>query len=181
VVQVARTTLLTFALCGAAAAFACNRDPSPSPVPEASASVSPEASAVPVAPASVTIEAQAPTPAPPPQVTVENIGMHIGGGPNDAPTKAPIAGSVSPHFTELGACWSQVADATKAGDFGVDLLIPRDGGLASVSHPRTALGPDAFRDCVVGVFSRIEFARPLTGRTTVSYSLRFTPGVRPAQ
>ena len=68
---------------------------------------------------------------------------------------------------------------TKGGDFGVDLLIPREGGIATVSHPRTALVPDAFRDCVVGVFSRIDFARPLTGKTTVSYSLRFTP-VSPA-
>ena len=107
--------------------------------------------------------------------------MHVGGGPNDPATKAPIASSVAPHFPELAACWGQIADPTRAGDFGVDLLVPRDGGIAAVSHPRTTLGPGAFRDCVVGVFSRIEFAKPLTGRTTVSYSLRFTPVARPAQ
>ena len=110
-----------------------------------------------------------------PAVKVENIGMHIGGGPNDAVSKAPIGDSVAPHFDELRACWAQVGDASRSGDFGVDLLIPADGGRAAVSHPRTSLGPDAFRDCVVAVFSAIDFRKPRTGRTTVSYSLRFTP------
>lgn len=118
--------------------------------------------------------AQAPPDA---SVTVDNIGMHIGGGPNDAVTKAPIAASVAPHLGELRACWGQVADPSRAGDFGVDLLIPAAGGRAAVSHPRTRLGPDAFRDCVVAVFAGIDFAQPRTGRTTVSYALRFTPAV----
>ena len=140
--------------------------PSPSPV-EAGVPTPPDAGSPPVA-------AVASAPAPLPAVTVENIGMHIGGGPNDAVTKAPIGGSVAPHVGELRACWSQV-DPPKAGDFGVDLLIPAEGGRAEVSHPRSILGPQAFRDCVVSVFSGIDFAKPRTGRTTVSYSLRFTP------
>jgi hypothetical protein len=122
------------------------------------------------APSSMPVEAAAP-----PAVRVENIGMHIGGGPNDAVSKAPIGDSVAPHFDELRACWAQVGDVSRGGDFGVDLLIPADGGRAAVSHPRTSLGPDAFRDCVVAVFSAIDFRKPRTGRTTVSYSLRFTP------
>ncbi len=117
----------------------------------------------------------APVPAASIRVTVENIGMHIGGGPNDAATKAPIGNSVSPHFGELRACWAQVGDPSRGGDFGVDLLIPAEGGRAAVSHPRSILGPDAFRDCVVGVFAAIDFQRPKTGRTTVSYALHFTP------
>jgi hypothetical protein len=110
-----------------------------------------------------------------PPVAVENIGMHIGGGPNDGVTKAPIASSVAPHFERFRACWSQVADPHHGGDFGVDLLIPAEGGRASVSHPRSRLGPDAFRDCVVHVFEEVDFAKPRGGRTTVSYSLRFEP------
>jgi hypothetical protein len=118
--------------------------------------------------------------APPPQaVKVENIGMHIGGGPNDAATKAPIAASVEPHMDELRACWAEVADPSRGGDFGIDLLIPSEGGPAAVSHPRTGLKPDALRDCIVAVFSSIKFERPRTGRTTVSYSLRFTPAPAP--
>ena len=108
-----------------------------------------------------------------PAVTVTNIGMHIGGGPNDAETKEPIARSVAPHFDELRACWTAVDDPRRGGDFGIDLLVPAEGGLAQVSHPRTAIHPDAFRECVVKVFEGVEFAKPRGGRTTVSYSLRF--------
>ncbi len=110
-----------------------------------------------------------------PAVAVQNIGMHIGGGPNDAATKAPIADSVAPYFARLRACWSTVSDPRRGGTFGVDLLVPAEGGHASVSHPRTRLTPDAFRDCVTHVFEEVEFARPRGGRTTVSYALSFEP------
>ena len=159
---------------------ACAKAPPPAPAvepplaTEAGASVASPAPAVPSAPPAPA-DASTPETAAAPPVKVENIGMHIGGGPNDAETKAPIGTSVSPHFGELRACWSQVSDPAKGGDFGIDLLIPAEGGLAAVSHPRTAIHPDAFRDCVVDVFSKIVFARPRTGRTTVSYSLRLTP------
>lgn len=110
-----------------------------------------------------------------PNVEVENIGIHVGGGPNDAVTKAPIASSVEPRFADLRACWGSAEDPKRGGDFGVDLLIPAEGGHAKVSNPRTAIKGDAFRACVVAVFEGIDFAKPRTGRTTVSYSLRFTP------
>lgn len=111
----------------------------------------------------------------PPRVTVQNIGIHIGGGPNDPATKAPIADGVSPHLDELRGCWTKVDDPARGGDFGVDLLVPAQGGRAFVSHPRTSLHPDAFQDCVVSVFSTIEFGPPRFGKTAVSYALRFTP------
>jgi len=101
--------------------------------------------------------------------------MHIGGGPNDAINKAPIADSVAPHFDEVRACWSRVDDASRGGDFGVDLLIQPEGGRAKVSNPRTGIHPEAFRDCVVAVFQQIDFQKPKKGLTMVSYSLRFTP------
>jgi hypothetical protein len=112
-------------------------------------------------------------------VTVRNIGIHIGGGPNDSATKAPIAESVSPHFDELRDCWQKVDDPARGGTFGVDLLVPAAGGRAVVSHPRTALRGDAFRDCVVAALEKIDFAKPRGGRRTVatcvSYSLAFVP------
>jgi hypothetical protein len=111
-----------------------------------------------------------------PDVEVKNIGMHIGGGPNDRETKQPIAESVKPHFDALRACWKHVAESAKPGDFGVDLLIPHDGGKASVSNPRSVLKGDGFEACVVGVFEGIDFKKPKTGKTMVSYSIRFTPG-----
>lgn len=112
---------------------------------------------------------------PMPKVKVENIGMHIGGGPNDAETKAPIHRSVEPHFDELRRCFARAEDPKKGGTFGVDLMIEKDGGKADVSKPRTSLEGKSFKDCVVGVFEAIDFQKPRKGKTKVSYSIRFTP------
>ena len=108
-----------------------------------------------------------------PAVRAVNIGIHIGGGPNDEATKAPIATSVAPHLAEMAACWRLSDRPERGGDFGVDLLVPAQGGAASVGPPRTALGPEAFRECVSGVFRAIAFARPAGGKTKVSYAVRF--------
>jgi hypothetical protein len=101
--------------------------------------------------------------------------MHIGGGPNDARTKEPIASSVAPHFDEFRGCWAQVETATHGGDFGVDLLIEAGGGKSTASNPRTTLKPDAFKECVMDVFRAVDFQKPRFGKTMVSYSLRFDP------
>jgi hypothetical protein len=142
--------------------------PPPAPPAEASAAAPPasaEASAAPPATES----------APLPRVAVANIGMHIGGGPNDDVTKDPIRRSVQPHFDAFRRCFAQVEDAHKEGNFGVDLRIDRAGGKARVSHPRTALKGKEFKSCVVSTFESIDFLKPRGGTTTVSYSLRFTP------
>ena len=145
---------------GASASAGAGADSSASAAPLASAtpSATPSASAVAV-----------------PNVDVKNIGMHIGGGPNDAATKEPIAKSVEPHFDELRRCFATVADPKRGGDFGVDLLIEPEGGKAKVSHPRTAIKGEGFEACVVKVFEAIDFLKPRTGKTMVSYSLRFAP------
>jgi hypothetical protein len=111
-----------------------------------------------------------------PNVKVKNIGMHIGGGPNDDVTKAPIHRSVEPHFDALRRCFAKVEDPKKGGDFGVDLLIEGAGGKAKITHPRTALKGEGFSGCVVAVFEAIDFLKPKGGKKTmVSYSIRFTP------
>ncbi|MEZ4315159.1 MAG: hypothetical protein R3F14_44660, partial [Polyangiaceae bacterium] len=80
-----------------------------------------------------------------------------------------------PHFDDLKRCWAKVTDQKKGGDFGVDLLIDRAGGKAQVSHPRTSLKGEGFKDCMVAVFEKIDFKKPRGGSTMVSYSVRFTP------
>lgn len=140
----------------------------PAPLPSASAAEAPAPSASAAAPP--------PEEAPMPSVKVKNIGMHIGGGPNDDVTKAPIHKSVEPHFDELRRCFAKVEDQKKGGDFGVDLLIDGKGGKAKVSHPRTSLRGEGFVACVVGVYEAIEFLHPKgSKKTMVSYSIRFTP------
>jgi hypothetical protein len=180
---------LTFAGIAIATAVACKAPSAPivpddAAVPIAAAATSAPAqsvSASAAAPSSVPaaevadVEASAPPAAPLPAVKVENIGMHIGGGPNDAPTKEPIGKSVEPHFDELRACFAKVTDQKHGGDFGVDLKIPANGGKAQVSSPRTAIKGPGFQECVMGVFQSIDFLKPRFGLTVVSYSLRFTP------
>lgn len=137
--------------------------------PTASASVAPAASAPEAASASAAPEA------PLPAVKVSNIGMHIGGGPNDDPTKEPIRRSVEPHFDAFRRCFAMAEDSKKGGTFGIDLRIDKAGGKAKVSHPRTPLKGKDFEACVVRGFEAIDFLKPKGGTTVVSYSLRFTP------
>ena len=143
------------------------------PPPAAIASARPAEPALPAAPA--TSKTGDGASAPVPAVKVVNIGMHIGGGPNDDATKEPIRKSVEPHFDAFKRCWGALGDGSAKGDFGLDLHIGKDGGKATVDHPRTALKGKPFTDCVVAVFEAIDFRKPKTGVTTVSYSLRFTP------
>lgn len=150
--------------------------PASLPAPIASpAQSAPAPSAEPVASAALSAAPSVDPEAPLPKVKVTNIGMHIGGGPNDAVTKEPIKRSVEPHMDEFRRCYALVSDAKKTGDFGVDLRIDKAGGKAAVSHPRTALKGKEFEECVVTVFKGIDFLKPKKGNTVVSYSLRFTP------
>ena len=142
--------------------------PPPSAAPAPSASVS----------AAASVASSASEGAPPAlTVKVSNIGMHIGGGPNDPGTKEPIAKSVEPHFDEFRRCYARVYDQKRAGDVGVDLRIPVAGGLAKVTAPvRTTLKGERFDECIIGVFTSIDFLKPrFTHDVTVSYSLHFAP------
>ena len=131
-------------------------------------------SAAPVASAEPALSASA-EPAPKPAlVTVKNIGLHIGGGPNDGPTKAPIKRSVEPHFDAIGACFDQADDKTKAGDISIDLRIEKEGGKAKVQKYKSAIKGAAFETCVRDVFGAIDFEKPKGGSTIASYSVRLT-------
>ena len=114
-----------------------------------------------------------------PELKVENIGLHVGGGPNDADTKAPFQRAVAERFPAFLDCYRKNEDPAKGGRFGIDLHIARGGGHPRVEQPRTAMrGPD-FRACVSAVFESVEFDKPKSGPTTISYSLHFTVGEAP--
>ncbi len=170
---------------GAAASTAPSAQSSAVAPPQNSASSivppAPSASAMTDVPMAAPSASAAPSPpaaeeTPLPKVKVKNIGMHIGGGPNDDVTKEPIKRSVEPHFDALRRCFAKVDDQAKGGDFGADVLIEGAGGKAKITHPRTALKGAGFEACVVSVFEAIEFLKPKGGqKTMVSYSIRFTP------
>jgi hypothetical protein len=108
-------------------------------------------------------------------VSVRNIGLHIGGGPNDAQTKAPFLKALAAAFPEFERCGALAPDGKREGTFGIDLLVPKDGGPAQTSNARTAIGSDEFRACVVKAFEAVSFPRPARGATKLSYALRFSP------
>jgi len=118
--------------------------------------------------------------APLPEVEITNYGMHIGGGPNDAKTKAPIKDAVMKQRDAFRACFALAEDKTKPGTFGVDIRIPAAGGLAKISKPKSGLKGPAVEECMVKVFESVEFARPPKGvPMNLSYSLRFVPKKAP--
>ncbi len=108
-----------------------------------------------------------------PEVTVQNVGLHIGGQANDPASTEPFQQAVAAKFEDFLACYRDVLEPEKGGTFGVDLFIPREGGHPEVRQPRTGMKGEAFRDCVVNVFRSVEFQRPPYGPTVISYSLRF--------
>lgn len=108
-----------------------------------------------------------------PELKVENIGLHIGGGPNDAETKAPFLSAVAERFPSFMDCYRRNEEPAAGGRFGIDLHIARAGGRARVEQPRTALRGADFRACLSSVFESVEFQKPKRGPTTISYSLRF--------
>jgi hypothetical protein len=110
-----------------------------------------------------------------PAVTVKNIGLHIGGGPNDAATKAPFLRQLAARFDSFKRCYQVIEVPEQKGTFGVDLLVPKEGGHAEASNPRTNLKGDAFRDCLITVFEDVNFDRPKRGATKLSYALAFEP------
>lgn len=147
------------------------------PAKAGGANSSPPSSAPPAASAAAN-QSPAATDEPPgklPEVTVENIGLHIGGGPNDDASKEPYRKAIEPHFDDFRACYVKVAEPDKGGTFGVDLHLGRNGGKPEVRQPRTGMKGKDFRDCVIGVFSNIEFPPPHKP-VVFSYSLRFKVG-----
>lgn len=107
-----------------------------------------------------------------PALSVHSVGMHVGGGPNDKLGKAPFENAIERRFPDFLRCYRLVDAPEKGGTFGVDLRIERGGGHPSVSQPRSALGGDDFRACMITAFESIEFPK-LKKPSVVSYSLRF--------
>ncbi|MEZ4219396.1 MAG: hypothetical protein R3B13_00615 [Polyangiaceae bacterium] len=108
-----------------------------------------------------------------PEVVVENVGLHIGGGPNDDATKAPFKAAIEQRFEDLRKCYVHAEEPAKGGTFGVDLFIGRNGGHPELRQPRTGMKGNEFRECVKRAFAAVEFTKPPRGPTVISYSVRF--------
>ncbi len=160
----------------ATTAVANSAVPAPAASEKPPESVGPQAATPPVTSGAPSTE---PSPPPPagtptlPAVAVHSVGMHIGGGPNDAAGKAPFEQAIERRFPEFLRCYRLVTEPGKGGTFGVDLHIERSGGKPRVEQPRSALGGEPFRACMLSAFESVEFPT-LKKPSVVSYSLRFT-------
>ncbi|HLV20647.1 MAG TPA: hypothetical protein VKZ49_07190 [Polyangiaceae bacterium] len=109
-----------------------------------------------------------------PEVTVANVGLHVGGGPNDEATKAPFQRAVAQQFEAFLLCYRMVEHPTKGGQLGVDLFISAAGGTPEVREMRTGMSGPQFRACVADAFRQVRFEPPAKGPTVISYSLEFS-------
>ena len=73
------------------------------------------------------------------------------------------------------ACFAKATDPKKGGDVSVDLKIDKAGGKAELKKYKSAIEGEGFEPCVKDVFTSIDFEKPKTGTTVVSYGLGFRP------
>jgi hypothetical protein len=111
-----------------------------------------------------------------PELRVEQLGMHVGGGKNDADEKAPFRRALEQKFPAFMECYRLVDDPWAGGSFGVDLKIARAGGAPTVEQPRTRVRGAGFQDCMVAAFGKVQFEKPKAGPTVISYSILFALG-----
>ena len=111
-----------------------------------------------------------------PELSVEPIGMHVGGGTNDAAEKAPFHRALERQFPAFLECYRLVEDPWAGGSFGIDIKIPRAGGAATLEQPRTKIRGAGFQDCMLAAFGKAHFEKPKKGPTVISYSIRFRLG-----
>lgn len=135
------------------------------PVASASAAPAPSASA----------SAVAVDDGPLPNVEVKFYGLHVGGGKNDKAEHAPIIKSVNRHLDDFKRCFGKADDLKKGGTYGIQLLIPGAGGKAEVSLPKSGITGDAFKACMLAVYTDMEFDPPKGHiKTNATYSVIFT-------
>ena len=111
-----------------------------------------------------------------PELRVEQLGMHVGGGKNDADEKAPFRRALEQKFPAFMECYRLADDPWAGGSFGVDLKIARAGGAPTVEQPRTRIRGAGFQECMVAAFGKVQFEKPKAGPTVISYSILFALG-----
>lgn len=146
------------------------------PAPPASVasavSAAPSASAAPAPSASASVAVDE---GPLPNVEVKFYGLHVGGGKNDKAEHAPIITSVNRHLDDFKRCFAKADDQKKGGTYGIQLLIPPQGGKAEVSLPKSGIKGDAFKDCMFQVYTDMNFDPPKGHiKTNATYSVIFT-------
>lgn len=108
-----------------------------------------------------------------PKLELMHVGLHVGGGPNDAATHHAFAAPISLVFGEFQRCYRLVELPKPLAIYGVDLVVEPGRGRAKVRAVRTKLSGKAFLECLQNVLEAVHFQNPLKKPTSVSYSVRF--------
>gem|GEM_PF-1180477 len=108
-----------------------------------------------------------------PKLELKNVGLHVGGGPNDAATHRAFTAPISLVFGEFQRCYRLVERPRPLAIYGVDLVVEPGSGRAKVRAIRTKLSGKAFLKCMQNVLEAVRFRNPLKQPTSVSYSVRF--------
>jgi hypothetical protein len=117
------------------------------------------------------------SPEPESMLILKTVGLHIGGAPNDEPSRQHFVRQFETKFDDFRRCYPLAENASEQNaGFGVDLLIPARGGKPRLRQARSRLLGKRFRRCMRDAFVSLRFARPRVERSvTVSYSLIFKP------
>ena len=105
--------------------------------------------------------------------------MHVDGLLNREPHRGRLLKVFEREFGTFRRCHDRAERHAEGLSYGVDLLVPKEGGRAKVRETRTRLAGSAFKSCMQTAFQAIRFAPPPSGRAeVVSYSVLFKPGTR---
>jgi hypothetical protein len=159
---------------------------SPAPVPAAApaaviarpdkplAASPPASRAVPARPAPAHTS-RAPQPRAEP-VELTTVGLHAAGTFDTEPNRRRLVRLLEKNFSAFRRCHALATPHSSNASFGVDLLIPKGGGNATLQQTRTRLAGNGFQSCMQRAFQGIVFEPPSTQRPEIiSYSLLFKP------
>jgi hypothetical protein len=114
-----------------------------------------------------------------PPVELQTVGLYLAGPANNEPTRRQLVKLFERNFGAFKRCHAQAPEHTENASFGVDLLVPKEGGSAKVRQTRTRLAGKPFQTCMERAFQAMRFEPMPSGRPEiVSYSLLFRPAKR---
>ncbi|MEY2934950.1 MAG: hypothetical protein RL033_5699 [Pseudomonadota bacterium] len=110
------------------------------------------------------------------RVELQSAGLYLAGPANTEPARRNLVKLFERNFGAFRRCHSSAPEHTDNASFGVDLLVPKEGGRAKVRETRTRLAGSSFKTCMARAFEAIRFEPPVTARPEiVSYSVLFKP------
>jgi hypothetical protein len=149
------------------------------PPPAAAPSVSPPRSPVVTTQPPVAVAKPVAKGPPAQPVVLSTVGLHVGGPLNDEPHRSRLVKTIEKQFAAFKRCHARATKHEQGASYGVDLLVPKEGGKPKIKEQRTRLEGKGFAACMNDAFQAIRFAPPPTKRDEiVSYSVLFKPTVR---